>query len=189
MPALKRLKNYLAPLPVILVTTRTKNDKKILDNIIPISWAGIVESAPHMINICISRGKYSWKTIKETKEFGVGIPGAKYIEQVDICGSVHGDKVDKFELVNFSKLEPEVIDAPLITECPINMECKLENIIEFKSHDMFVGSIVKTHVDPNFMMDNGEPDYKKIDILCYANGYYWTLGKIVEKLFYTKTRK
>ncbi len=189
MAALKRVKNYLAPLPVSLVTTRSKKDKKISDNIIAISWTGIVESVPHMININISRGKYSWKVIKETKEFGVGIPGAKYIEQVDICGSVHGDKVDKFELVNFSKFESEVIDVPLITECPINMECKLEDIIEFKSHDMFVGSIVKTHVDSDYMLENGEPDYKKIDILCYANGYYWTLGKKVEKLFYTRARK
>ena len=189
MPALKRIKNYLAPLPVVLVTTRVEKDKKISDNIIHISWTGIVESAPHMINVNISRGKYSWKAIKETKEFGVGIPGAKYIEQVDICGSTHGDKVDKFELVDFSKFDAEVINVPLISECPINMECRLEDIIEFKSHDMFVGSIVRTHVDPDFVLDDGEPDYKKIDVLCYANGYYWTLDKIMEKLFYTKTRK
>ena len=189
MPALNRIKNYLAPLPVVLVTTRSKKDNKIFDNIIPISWTGIVESAPHMININISRGKYSWKVIKETKEFGVGIPGAKHIEQVDICGTTHGDKVDKFELVNFSKFEPDVIKAPLISECPINMECKLEDIIEFKSHDMFVGSIARTHVDPAFVLDNGEPDFKKIDVLCYVNGYYCTLGKVMEKLFYTKTRK
>ena len=65
------------------------------------------------------------------------------------------------------------------------MECKLSNVIEFKSHEMFIGTIVKTYVDDEYVSEDGEPDYKKMDILCHVNGYYWTLGKKLEKLFYT----
>ena len=189
MTILKRVKNFLAPLPVVLITTRLRDNDSTADNIIPISWTGIVESAPHMININISRGKYSWKIIKKTKQFGIAIPGADHIREVDICGTTHGDKVDKFSLTGFEKIDASIIDAPLIKQCPINMECTLEDIISFKSHDMFIGKIEATHLDDGFADENGEPDFKKINILCYANGDYWDLGTKLEKLFFTKTEK
>jgi len=189
MKVLKNVKNFLAPLPVVLVTLRSGKGQEISDSIIPISWAGIVEHAPHMLNINISRGKYSAKVIRETGQFGVCIPGAQYMKQVDICGTVHGDKTDKFQLTGFEKYEAREIDAPLIRQCPINMECVLEDTISFKSHDMFVGKIVATHIDEKYMDENGEPDYGKIDILCYANGCYWTMGEMKERLYYTKTGK
>jgi len=189
MAVLKRVKNFLAPLPVVLVTTRLRGKDSVSDNIIPISWAGIVESAPHMININISRGKYSWEIIKKTKQFVVAIPGVRHIREVDICGTTHGDKVDKFSLTGFEKMDAGTVDAPLIKQCPINMECTLEEIISFKSHDMFIGKIEATHLDDSFADEQGEPDFKKIDILCYANGDYWDLGTKLEKLFFTKTKK
>ena len=185
MVTLNKVMNYIAPLPVILVTTRLEKDGKNYDNIIPISWAGIIEHSPHMMNINISKGKYSGTVIKKTKEFGVCIPGSKYLEQVDMCGCTHGNKVDKFKLVNFTKYDALEINVPLISECTVNMECKLSNVIEFKSHEMFIGTIVKTYVDDEYVSEDGEPDYRKMDILCYVNGYYWTLGKKLEKLFYT----
>ena len=83
MVVLKRVKNFLAPLPVVLVTARLRDNDKVTDNIIPISWTGIVESAPHMININISRGKYSGEVIKKTKQFVVAIPRADHIREVD----------------------------------------------------------------------------------------------------------
>lgn len=186
---LKKIKNFLAPLPVVLVTMRSKEKENVSDNIIPISWTGIVEHAPHMLNINISRGKYSAKVIKKSKEFAVCIPGTEYIEQVDICGTTHGDRIDKFELTGFEKFEATEIDAPLIKQCPLNMECILEDVISFKSHDMFIGKIVATHIDEDYMDSGGEPDYRKIDLLCYVNGYYWSMGEKKEKLYFTKTGK
>jgi len=189
MTILKRVKNFLAPLPVVLVTTRLGDNDNTADNIIPISWTGIVESAPHMININISKGKYSGEIIKKTKQFGIAIPGAGHLREVDICGTTHGDKVDKFNLTGFEKKDASIINAPLIKQCPINMECMLEDIVSFKSHDMFIGKIVATHLDDGFADEKGEPDFKKIDILCYANGDYWNLGTKLEKLFFTKNKK
>jgi flavin reductase (DIM6/NTAB) family NADH-FMN oxidoreductase RutF len=189
MTALKKIKNFLAPLPVTLVTVRSSEGDDVKDNIIPISWTGILEHAPHMVYIDIGRKKYSAGVIRKTKQFGICIPGAKYLEQIDICGATHGDKTDKFKLTGFEKFEAAEIDVPLIKQCPINMECVLEDTIEFKSHDMFVGKIVATHLDEEYMDEKGEPDYKKIDILCYVNGYYWTMAEMKEKLYYTKTGK
>ena len=189
MTVLKKIKNFLAPLPVVLVTLRSKGKGGVSDNIIPISWTGTVEHAPHMLNINISRGKYSAEVIKKSKEFGVCIPGAEYIEQIDICGTTHGDKADKFELAGFEKLKAAEIDVPLIKQCHVNMECVLEDVIPFKTHDMFIGKIVATHIDEEYIDQDGEPDYKKLDPLCCVNGYYWSLGELKEKLFFTKTVK
>jgi flavin reductase (DIM6/NTAB) family NADH-FMN oxidoreductase RutF len=188
MAILKNIKNFLAPMPVVLVTVRSRKKDKVLDNIIPISWTGIVEHAPHMLNVNISRGKYSAKIIIKSRQFGVCIPGAQYLKQIDICGTTHGDKTDKFKLTGFEKYEAEEIDVPLLKQCPINMECVLKKIVSFKTHDMFVGRIVATHLDEEYMDENGQPDYKKMNILCYVNGYYWTMGELKERLYFTKTR-
>jgi len=189
MTILKNIKNFLAPLPVVLVTVRSREKEKVSDNIIPISWTGIVEHAPHMLNINISKGKYSAEVIKRSKQFGVCIPGAEYLKQIDMCGTVHGDKTDKFELTGFEKYKASIIDVPLIKQCSVNMECVLEDIVSFRSHEMFIGKIVATHIDESYMDTSGEPDYKKMDILCYVNGYYWTLGEIKKRLYFTKTDK
>jgi flavin reductase (DIM6/NTAB) family NADH-FMN oxidoreductase RutF len=180
MSVTKEPKNFLAPLPVVLVTTRANKD-----TIIALSWVGTHENKPPMLNLNISKGKYSGGIIKETGQFGVCIPGRQNMKEVDICGSTHGDRVDKFSLTGFSKLEAEKTDLPLIKECPVRMECILKKVIPFSSHDMFIGEIVLTHIDDKYIQ-NGRPDYKKIDMLCYVDGYYWSMGEKIERLFYTR---
>ncbi|MGM0365169.1 MAG: flavin reductase family protein [Actinomycetota bacterium] len=184
MLTLEKPKNYIVPLPVMLVTARLKENGKIKDNIIPLSWVGTVDSRPHLININISNGKYSGRLIKMSRQFGICVPTQQMLEEVDRCGTTHGNKVDKFELTGLSRFEAQDIDVPLIAECPINMECTLEEVYPFHSHEMFVGKIVKTHVDEKYTED-GKPDYSKVDPLCYVDGQYWTLGEKKAKLFYT----
>lgn len=186
MVTLEKTKNFLTPLPVVLVTVREIEDEKVKDNIIPLSWVGIVDSNPTLVNINISKGKYSGNIIKKTREFGICVPTSKYLEKVDICGCTHGDKVDKFKLTGFSRFDAGEINVSLIKECPINMECTLEDIIPFKTHEMFIGKIVKTHIDDRYLLENGKPDFKKIDLLCYVDDEYWTLDKKVEELFFMK---
>jgi flavin reductase (DIM6/NTAB) family NADH-FMN oxidoreductase RutF len=188
MIELENVKNYLGPLPVILVTTGIEENKTRKDNIIPISWTGIIENSPHLISINIAKGKYSGSIIKITKEFGLCIPTAKHIKEIDICGCTHGNKVDKFELSKFTRFEASSINAPLIMECPINMECVLEDIIPFESHEMFIGRIIKTHADESCLDEKGKADFGKIDILAYLNYEYWTLGRKLENLFFTRKK-
>lgn len=185
---LKNVKNYLAPFPVALVTTRLEENNIKKDNIIAISWTGTCDNSPHRININIAKGKYSGNIIKLTKEFGICMPTAKYVKEIDICGSMHGNKVDKFELTKFSRFEASLINVPLIKECPINMECVLEEVVPFEAHEMFIGRIVKTHVDENCLDEKGKVDFSKIDILAYVNDEYWTLGKKLGDLFFTRKK-
>lgn len=182
MVTTKKPKYLLAPLPVALVTVRQNKD-----NIIALSWVGIQENKPPMLNLNISKGKYSGNIIKETKQFGLCIPRAENIKEIDICGTTHGDKEDKFALTGFTKLNASEIDAPLIKECPIRMECFLEKVIPFNTHEMFIAKIACTHIDDEFYKD-GEPDFEKINILGYVNGQYWTMGKKLNNLFFTKRK-
>jgi flavin reductase (DIM6/NTAB) family NADH-FMN oxidoreductase RutF len=186
MVALKKIQNLLFPLPVTLTTCRAKKGDESTDNIIPLSWVGIVEYRPHLVNIVIGKGKYSASVIEKTGEFGICIATVGMMKQVDMCGYSHGDKVDKFKLTNLTKFHAEKIDVSLIKECPVCMECVVEKKVPFETHEMFIGKVLQTHIGNDFIKDDEEPDINKMNILCYANDQYWALGKKLEDLYYTK---
>lgn len=179
----------MLPLPVTLVTCRSKKENESTDNIIPLAWVGIVEHHPQLISIIIGKGKYSARTIEKTREFGIGLATVDMMEKVDSCGHTHGDKVDKFKMTGFTKVAAQKIDVSLIKECPICMECVVEKVIPFEMHEMFIGKILATHINDKYLLDGEEPDIKKMDILCYVNDQYWSLGKKLENLGYSKNKK
>jgi flavin reductase (DIM6/NTAB) family NADH-FMN oxidoreductase RutF len=189
MAALKKIQNLMLPLPVTLTTCRAKKGDEKTDNIISLSWVGIVEYRPHMVNLVVGKGKYSSDIIKRTGEFGICIATTAIMEQVDVCGSTHGDKIDKFKLTNLTKFPAGKIDVSLIKECPICMEASVEKVIQMESHEMFIGKILMTHVDSKMIIDGEELDIQKMNILCYANDQYFALGKKLEDLYYTKRKK
>ena len=169
MVTLKKIKNLMLPVPVSLVTCRGKKGDESTDNIIPLSWVGIVEYQPHLVNIVIGKGKHSDRIIEKTREFGICIATVDMMEKVDICGYTHGDKVDKFKLSGLIKVTAEKIDVSLIKECPICMECIVEKVITLETHKMFIGKVLVTHINDKYLLEGEEPDIKKMDILCYVN--------------------
>lgn len=186
MVSLKKIQNLVMPLPVTLVTHRAKKGDESTDNIIALSWVGIVEHHPHMVNIVIGKGKYSAVTIAERKEFGLCIAPIELMQQVDLCGYTHGSKVDKFKIAELVKMPAEKIDVSLIGQCPVCLECAVTDIISMKTHDMFIAEVVASHVAPIFLNEKGEPDISKMHILCYANDQYWEMGQKLQDLYYSK---
>lgn len=186
MTVLDKVKNFIFPLPVMLATCRLKKGDDSTDNIIPLSWIGIVEHKPHMINVVIGRGKYSSEIIKERKEFGLCAATVNMMEKVDMCGYCHGDKVDKFKMTGWTKFPAEKIDVSLIKECPICLEYKLKDVLKISSHDILIAEVVCTHVEDRYLDADGEPDFEKMDILCNINDIYWTAGKKLKSLYYSK---
>ncbi|MBC7334593.1 MAG: flavin reductase family protein [Actinobacteria bacterium] len=186
MTVLSKAKELVLPLPVALVTCRAKEKDTSTDNIVPLAWVGIVEYSPPMVDIVIGKGKYSERVISNRKEFGLCIATVDMMEKVDRCGLVHGDKVDKFKMTGFTKLEATKIDVSLIKECPISLECIVKDTIPVETHKIFIAEVVCTHVDERFIGESGEIKAEEMNILCYGNGSYWMLGKKLEKLFYTK---
>lgn len=189
MALLKKIQNLILPLPVTLATHRAKKGDESTDNIIALSWVGIVEQHPHMINVVIGKGKYSAKTIAERKEFGLCVAPVELMEQVDKCGYTHGSKVDKFKMAGLTKMPAAIIDVSLIAQCPICLECVVKNIVSMKTHDMFIAEVVASHVAPIFLNEKEEPDIAKMNILCYTNDQYWAMGQKLQDLYYSKKDK
>ena len=164
----------LFPCPVVLVTCVDSNGNF---NIITLAWAGTVCSEPPMIGLGIRPSRYSHSLIENSKEFVVNIPTTKILRETDYCGVTSGREVDKF---NETKLTPEQADkvkAPLIRDCPVNMECTLKDVIPLGVHDLFLGEIVQVHIDQEILDEEGKIDFTKAKPFTYDQGEYWSLQK------------
>jgi flavin reductase (DIM6/NTAB) family NADH-FMN oxidoreductase RutF len=164
----------LFPLPVVLVTSTDKSGKP---NIITLAWAGIICSEPPMLSISIRPGRYSHGLIKEQMEFAVNIPTSLIVRQTDICGTISGRSHDKFKETGLNPEPAAVIKSPLIKECPVNLECKVKDIIPLGTHDMFIAEIVSVHVDESVVSASGKVDHSKAKPFSYNWGEYWSLGE------------
>ena len=161
----------LMPVPVTLATVNDENDRP---NIITLAWVGTVASMPPQVSISIRKSRYSYKPVLESKEFGLNIPGEDLLVQTDGCGSVSGRDVNKFEEFELTPVKASIIKAPLIKECPINMECKVNQVLELGSHDMFVAEIVALHADEEVLTE-GRIDAAKVKPMAYCPHDYWSL--------------
>jgi len=174
--AKKTLKPYeaLYPVPVVLVTSANGDAKP---NIITIAWAGVASSSPACVAISIRPSRYSHNLICQSKEFVVNIPDQKHLIEVDYCGIVSGKNVDKFKSAKFTAIAASIIKTPLIKECPVNIECKVKNVIELGAHHMFIAEIVAVNADEDVLNDFGTVDYSKVNPIVYNQGQYWSLNK------------
>jgi flavin reductase (DIM6/NTAB) family NADH-FMN oxidoreductase RutF len=116
----------------------------------------------------------------------VNIPPAKIIKETDYCGVTSGKDVDKFSETKLTPEQADNVKAPLIRECPVNMECTLKSIVPLGAHDLFLGEIVQVHVDQNILDEKGNIDFKKADPFVYNVGEYWNLNKKIGTYGFTK---
>ena len=168
----------IAPLPAVLVSCKgADRDGKQAENIFTVAWTGIVNTIPPKTYISVRKSRYSYDIIKNSGVFAINIPTAQIAKKVDYCGIYTGKKVNKFEKCGFTKAEATEVSAPLIDECPINLECKVKDIIPLGTHDMFLAEIVAVHVDETLVDGEGKLHLEKADLTAYAHGDYYSLGK------------
>lgn len=165
----------IVPTPAVMVSCKGKN-KDSKPNIITLAWVGTVCSNPVTVSISIRPSRHSYDLIKESSEFVVNIPSTTQLIETDYCGTVSGKRVDKFTTANLTPIPGEKIAAPLIKECPVNIECKVTQIIDIGAHHMFLGEVVAVHVDEEIQR-NGGMDIAKMSPLAYCAGSsdYWGL--------------
>ncbi len=155
----------LFPLPAVMVSCQRKDEKP---NIITLGWVGVVCSEPPMVGIGIRKSQFSHVIIKESREFVINIPTQKLLKVTDFCGIKSGKNVDKFAETKLTPVKGSKINAPLIQECPVNLECMVKQVIELGSHDLFLGEIVATHIDSEYMDSSGKLDVGKMNLFCYC---------------------
>jgi flavin reductase (DIM6/NTAB) family NADH-FMN oxidoreductase RutF len=179
----RRPSTLVVPVPAALITVAAPDGP---GNIVTLAWVGTVCSAPPMLSISIRPSRYSHELLSQTNEFVVNLPRAEQVELVDLCGLVSGREVDKFALTGFHPLPAELVDAPLIDECPVNLECVTRHRLSLGVHDLFIGEVVATHVDEDVLDSRGRLDKSRLDPLAYVDGEYWNLGKRVGSHGFTK---
>ena len=163
----------LSPVPAVMVSCGNKEEK----NIITIAWTGIINSEPPMTYISVRKSRHSHKLIAETKEFVINLTTEALTWSADYCGIKSGREIDKFEKMNLTPIPAEIVSCPMIAESPINLECKVVEMHEYPSHDMFVAEIVKIHVDENLVDENGKIDFAAAGLMAYVHGNYYGIKK------------
>jgi flavin reductase (DIM6/NTAB) family NADH-FMN oxidoreductase RutF len=146
----------------MLVSAAHKNK----ESIITLAWGGTLSSNPPYVGASIRKERFTYDLILQSKEFVVNIPSAEQKVSVEFCGTKSGRDYNKWQECNFTKGKSVKIDSPFIVECPVSMECKLHQIVELGSHDLFIGEVVALHLDENWR------DEEYPDLLTYVRGKY-----------------
>ena len=160
------------PCPVVLVTCVDSDGKP---NIITLAWAGVVCSDPPVLGLGIRPHRHSYGLIEDAGEFVVNIPTTEILEETDFCGMVSGRDVDKFSETGLTAEPAKEVKPPLIRECPVNIECVLKKKIPLGVHHLFLGEVVRVHVDQDVLDKNGRIDFTKVSPFVYNQGEYWSL--------------
>ena len=178
--------NMLYPLPAVLVTT---SDGKGRDNVFTVAWAGTICTNPPMVSISVKESRYSHELLMQTKEFVINLTTEKMTFAVDYCGVRSGRDEDKFEKTGLTKLKAPHVCAPMIAESPVCIECRVTEVRELGSHDMFLAEVVGVHVDPQYVDEQQKFHLEKADPIVYSHGDYFSLGKKKGRFGYSVAKK
>lgn len=174
--------NMLYPMPVVMVSCAFENEKP---NIITVAWAGTINTSEPMLYISVRPERYSYHILKDSGEFVVNLVNKELTYATDYCGVRSGRDVDKFEEMKLTPLPSKNISAPGISESPVNIECKVEQIIPLGSHDMFVAKVVGVTVDDKYMDKTGKFNLNSAGLVTYSHGEYFQLGEKLGKFGYS----
>ena len=166
--------NMLYPVPAVLVSC---SDKEGNDNVLTVAWAGTICSDPAMLSISVRKERYSHHMMKESGEFVVNLTTKDLARATDYCGVRSGKDEDKFKAMHLTKGKAEKVSAPIIMESPINIECKVKQILELGTHDMFLAEVVNVQVSEEYMDEKGSFHLNDANLLAYSHGEYYSLGE------------
>ena len=162
----------LYPVPAVLVSVA---DSAGNDNLITIAWTGTVCSDPAMTYISVRKERYSHHMLKENKEFVINLVSKEICRAADFCGVRSGRDLDKFEATGLTREKASTVNVPLVKESPVNIECKVTQVLELGSHDMFLAKVTAVQVDESLLDEQGKLDLSKAHLVAYSHGEYFGL--------------
>ena len=171
----------LYPLPAVMVSCAfgEKSD------IVTVAWTGTVCTNPAMVYISVRPERYSYDLIKNSGEFVINLTSKKLNRAMDFCGVRSGRDLDKWKEMRLTKKEGKKGKAPLIAESPVNIECRVEKVLELGSHHMFLARVEGVHVDKSLLDKNGKLCLEKAELTVYSHGFYYDLGKMMGSFGYS----
>ncbi len=154
------LNSFINPEPYTIVSCRDKDGK---DNALSIGFVANVGMDPTIIMIAVREERYSHHIIKESGEFVVNITTVDLEDQLEYLGIASGRDEDK--LADIETIDADIVDAPLIENCPVNFECIVTDSITPGSHEVFFGKVVKVHCDEEYLKADKSIKWTDINLL------------------------
>jgi flavin reductase (DIM6/NTAB) family NADH-FMN oxidoreductase RutF len=139
-----------------------------------------VNSEPPMIAVAINHARHTLKGMRQNQTFSVNVPSKDLVRETDYCGNVSGSTVDKVKVCRFKVFYGKVGTAPLIEQCPVNIECKVAHMLDLGSHTLVIGRVEEVYFSEDCLTD-GKPDLKKVNPMIYTTQLrqYLTVGKVI----------
>ncbi len=178
--------NMLYPLPAALVSVRGKDGRS---NLLTIAWCGTVCSTPPMVFVSLQKKRFSHALLAETKEFVLNLTTEEIANATDLCGVLSGRDVDKWKRSGLHEEQAAVVNAPLVKESPVNLECRVTEVRELGSHDMFLAEVVAVDADERYFDESGRLDLGRCKLIAYSHGEYRSLGPVIGTFGFSVRKK
>lgn len=178
--------NMLNPVPAVMVSVADKEHRL---NILTIAWAGTVNTNPPMVSISVRPERYSYHMIEETGEFVINLTTEELVKACDYCGVTSGRDVDKFKEMKLTPVAVEGVSVPGIEESPVNIACKVRQVLPLGSHTMFLADVVGVTVDDRFMNETGKFCINETGLVMYSHGEYFAMGRQLGTFGYSVRKK
>ncbi|MDL2221033.1 flavin reductase family protein [Parabacteroides sp. OttesenSCG-928-N08] len=175
------------PLPAVMVSCGAAPEEY---NIFTASWVGTLCTNPPMCYVSIRPERHSYELIKKNMEFVINLTTEELAKATDWCGVVSGRDHNKFEEMKLTPGKAAMVQAPIIEEAPLNIECRVKEVIALGSHDMFIADVLNVQADDRYMdAESGAFDMKQSNPLVYVHGKYYGLGDLIGKFGWSVKKK
>ncbi|ABC56928.1 MULTISPECIES: flavin reductase family protein [Methanosphaera] len=154
-----KTKARIKPMPNTIVSCRKDGH----DNALAVGVASVASIDPVMVMIGIIPSRFSYDMVKDTGKFVVNIPTKEFSEKYMYLGTVSGRDEDKLASINTT--DADIIDAPILTDCPVNIECSVVDSIQPGSHELFIGKVEKVHCDEEYLTEDNDVKWDEIDLI------------------------
>lgn len=175
-------KTLLYPAPVLVVCTYDEQGKP---NAMTAAWGGICCSAPPCIAVSLRKATYTYGNLMAQKAFTINIPSENYLREADYFGIASGKNEDKFAVTGLTPVKSERVNAPYISEFPLNVECKVIRVIELGLHTQFIGEVMDVKIDDTLREKADQPLIEQIKPFLFApdSRDYYAIGKKLARAF------
>lgn len=165
------------PLPAVLVSSGATPEEY---NLLTVAWTGTVCTNPPMCYISVRKERHSYDIIRRTGEFVINLTTEELARATDWCGVCSGREVNKWEAMGLTPMANDHVAAPLVAESPLSICCRVREVVELGSHDMFIADVVGVEADDRFIDEQtGKFSLEKARPIVYSHGEYFSLGKML----------
>lgn len=158
----KNIELSLQPIPRLIVSCR---DKEGRNNALVVGFAANASLDPAMVMVGIAPSRFSHHMVKETGCFVINLPGKNFQKEYNYLGTKSGRDGDKFAALGLKWEDGTKVNAPVLTDCPVSIECSVVTSIQPGTHELFIGKVEAVDVDEEYLDEKGNILWDKMDLM------------------------